>query len=144
MTAGSPPVRAAALIRASIRAAVEAGTLGVLPDWISFSVRGHDFATGPGVTITLYGAPDGWRATSACEALAGKLREIAALHWQPPAPDGFTYVDVLGRPDDLDIIAAETAQITDEHIEERLRETLARAGMARGDIPGHPKKKRRG
>ena len=149
MTAGSPQVLAARLIRADIRKAVNDGALGELPDGISFSVRAYPFATSPGVGITVYGAPGGWRGTGECDALIAALAGIGRRHWNPPAP-GFTDVQVRGggplpgpRPvDDLDLIEAETAQITPEHIEERLQETLRRAGYgrARGDIPGRPRR----
>lgn len=147
MTAGSPPVLAAKLIRADIRKAAEDGALGELPDGISFSVRAYNFATAPGVGITIYGASDGWRGSGDCDALCLKLAEISLRHWNP-APPGFTDVKALGagplsgpRPvDDLDLIDAEAAQITDEHIAERLQETLRTAGYARGDIPGRPRK----
>jgi hypothetical protein len=143
VTAGSPQVRAAALIRADIRKAVEDGAVGELPQGISFSVRANDLRLTLGVTITVYGTPLGHADTGEGGELRRKLIEIAGRHWQPPAP-GFTDVEMLsGRGRDiLDDIADETAQmITDDHIEERLQETLRRAGYARGDIPGRPKRK---
>jgi hypothetical protein len=54
----------------------------------------------------------------------GKLLEIVARHWQPPE-GGFADVKVLGRnavPDALDEITGPPT--------------------ARGDIPGHPKKRK--
>jgi hypothetical protein len=149
MSAGSPAVQAAALIRAGIRAAVEDGSLGLLPPGISFSVRASNFATAPGVTVTVYGAPGEWAFTGPqrealtpeCDALRRKLLAIAGRHWQPDVPGGFTDVQVIGRRDFLDLIDAEIAQITPAEIEERLTQTLRRAGYAHGDIPGHPKRK---
>ena len=143
MSAGSPQVRAAALIRAGIRQAAEDEALGDLPDGISFSVRANDLRTMPGVTVTVYGAPLGWSDTGEGGVLRGRLLEIAGRHWQAPA-GGFTDVEMISRRgrDILDDIHEQVAQITDEHIEERLRETLRRGGHARGDIPGHPKRRK--
>jgi len=142
VSARSVTVRAAALIRADIRKAAEDEALGELPQGISFSVRAYPFATSPGVRITVYGTPLGHADTGEGGELRRKLKEIAGRHWHPPE-GGFTDVEMLsarGR-DILDDIHAEVAQITDEHIEGRLQETLKRAGYAHGDIPGHPKRK---
>jgi len=119
VSAGSPPVQAARLIRAGIRKAVEEGALGVLPPGVSFSVRGFNFATSPGVGITIYGVPAKWPETSACDELRGKLMEIAARYWQPADP-GWTEVNM---------ISAGTRQ----------RDEPGPAGLARGDIPGRPR-----
>lgn len=133
MTAGSPPVRAAALIRADVRAAAQDRALGVFPAGISFSVSASTAATAPGVTVTVYGAPGEWAFTGTgarrplspeCDALRRKLTEIAGRHWQPPVPGGFTDVQVLRMntvSDDLEEITGPPA--------------------ARGDIPGHPKRR---
>jgi hypothetical protein len=121
VSAGSPQVRAAALIRADIRKAVEDEALGVLPPGISFSVRAADFATAPGVTITIYGdgewifaGPQRTHLTAECAALRRKLTKIAGRHWQPPE-GGFSDVDVIGG--------------------------AGGGGRARGSISGHPKRK---
>jgi hypothetical protein len=135
VTAGSPPVRAAALIRADIRAAAQDRALGEFPAGISFSVSASTAATAPGVTVTVYGAPGEWAFTGTgtgagrplspeCDALRRKLTEIAGRHWQPAVPGGFTDVQVLGPyavSDDL--------------------EELTGPPAARGDIPGHPKRR---
>lgn len=128
MSAGSPAVQAAALIRADIRAAVQNGTLGVLPPGISFSVSACNLATMPGVTVTVYGAgvygAGGQAVNEAGAALRRKLLEIAGRHWQPAVSGGFTDVKFIGlEPPD----------------EEAVRVTGP--PTARGSIPGHPKRK---
>lgn len=127
MSAGSPQVRAAALIRADIRKAVEDEALGVLPPGISFSASANDLRATPGVTITVYrGGGFGAGEQTLNEAgaeLRRKLLEIAGRHWQPPAP-GFTDVRFTGLnpPDE------ETTRVTGPP-------------TARGRIPGHPRRK---
>jgi hypothetical protein len=120
---------AAALIRADIRAAVEDGVLGVLPDGISFSVRASTLASGPRVRIAVYGAgaysAGGRAVTPAGAALSRELTEIAGRRIRDEVtPDGFAAVEFVGLipPDE------ETTQ-------------LVGPPTARGDIPGHPKRK---
>jgi hypothetical protein len=119
MTAGSPQVRAAALIRADIRRAVEDGALGELPDGISFSVGANNLRATPGVIVSVYYLSPGWGSTGEYAALRQRLMEIAGRHWQPPVPGGFT--DVILRGDvtpDEDLL------------------WLVGPPSARGDIPG--------
>jgi hypothetical protein len=128
MSAGSRAVQAAKQaaqpIRAGIRAAVQDGSLGVLPPGISFSVSATDLRTMPGVIITVYVGPaptgtDIYEVTP----LRRELLKIAGRHWQPAAfPGGFTDVRFHGlNPPD----------------EETVR--LYGPPSARGNISGKPK-----
>jgi hypothetical protein len=127
MSAGSPQTRAAALIRADIRRAAEDGTLGELPDGISFSVRANDLRATPGVTITVYRRAPGWADTGEYAALREKLTEIAARHWQP-AGQGFTDVRLVG------------GTVMDAELTDAERQIIG-LPSARGPIPGHPRRK---
>jgi hypothetical protein len=126
MTAGSPQVLAAALIRADIRKAAAGGALGEIPAGISLSVSANNLRTAPGVTITVYGArayrADGRTVNEAGAALRAELLKIAGRHWQP-APGGFTDVQFTGLepPDE------ETTGITGPP-------------AAHGDISGRPRR----
>lgn len=86
----------AAKVRADVKAALKAGTLGKLPAGLKISVRTEYASLMSAINVTIKGAPDGWaftvtevepgysrrNVTPACGALGRQLLEIVARHFE--------------------------------------------------------------
>jgi hypothetical protein len=85
----------AAKVRADIKSALKAGTLGTLPSGLKISVRTEYASLMSAISVRLRNVPDGWaftrtevepgysprRITPECKALGAELLAIVARHY---------------------------------------------------------------